>query len=978
MAITATSRINSSAVSSSQLINMSAESGTVKSSCSQVTTSVSGPRLVAVSSLSGASGPANHTAAEGKTNHVTKIIAPSTSVTASKVGVAEIKEHLSKPVSEVKELWLSKSLEKISSMSNVRSSTSNFSVSQMPLAMVKGVTQTVPANSVTSLRTVPVVTSGHPLTSISIPRVSIIGQTVMTHLGSFSCTMAPRPAVAQLVTTVSSVGIDVTSASLTSTTTTNVLPAKPTANATQQQTSIPSMLDATKHSPLKSDPTKPISVLKTSGDKLRIIGSKAPVTLLGPFDSPSKIPKVLPQMKVLQAKSVSKDGKPVIHLIPYTTPTGVSVSGGMVTVPISLSTVTSPCVKTKVPSTIPPAHEIKPDVLTSAPKPPDLTTGCMFTVSNAVSMTTSTTTAVTMETSVAATISSASEVASVVASKILPSHGDQIIVLSRGEESKKVLEKLQLAPVVDTAAYVSPGEDAVKKKETEGGMEGGQDKQSESTVKKKKKKKKRRSETSLDETGKQKRKTREDGKEEDVGVKKRKTAEENDNDSVLAKILVSNDVDQVYARYRGAGPSTSVDQRSEGEMAEGSDGSGESDSEEEVPRQLDSSCDNKSDDTDATIAGGLVESDVELSNQSMEEKAALGSIGGPGGEERATKMHIRGSGDVKRAGKVLTGSQGNEEKAATVLTEVPVNEAKDSVKLPMDKELCENSSDSAAVEESVMKIEQSAAEDSSGVEMEVHRCTQEADVHSGTQEANVLSGTQEADVHSGTQEADVHSGTQEADVHSGTQEADVHSGTQEADVHSGTQEADVHSGTQEADVHSGTQEADVHSGTQEADVHSGTQEADVHSGTQEAALSNSLLALELTKGATTESLVQTEGQQEEKGAKPGEDDAPSGCEIGDNERRIPVSNSLLALELIKGQSSVGTGEDKEGNQVESLCETSSRKRKIEEGSEGVEETGPGPSSKRAKSDEETSGVEVSQAGDRQRLVLLYACSMCIN
>ncbi|KAK3100101.1 hypothetical protein FSP39_014777 [Pinctada imbricata] len=528
----------------------------------------------------------------------------------------------------------------------------------------------------------------------TVPRVAILSSKSSTHssvqslgkkaeyIGSFKGKLVTGTAVAQLVTPITVSGIDVTSNSLTSTTTTDSLPSKPKTNATPTSTekpkaSTPCILDANKYSPLKLNPdllkpldsmkaSKPsildaskfsplkLSSLKTSdtqvstSEKLCAIGSKTtPVTLLGPFDSPSKIPKVLPHMKVLQAKSISKDGKPVIHLIPYTTPmSGASVASNIMSVPITLSSITS--VSDPKGVKIPAAHEVKPDVLPVMPRvdQPDLTTGCMFTVSNPVATTTSASTSVPMETSVGSSVTSPIE-----SEHIMPSHGDQIILLSSGEANDKIMEKLQSASKLDTEAVLTASEDCRRKGGDYSIRNEACDNEEEDSQGTKENHKVEKEDNVEEKSALKRKPVEDDDGVKSKDVKKRKTTSDEDGASMLAKILASTDAEQAYVQSRGVGVAAQMDRKegdgtkglgasdmndtTDGQNASKSVRESENESDEEVALHLD-----LSDDTDETVAGGLMESD--LSNQSLEEKKGQGQ-----GDREVSEEKVEGDGHTQ-------------------------------------------------------------------------------------------------------------------------------------------------------------------------------------------------------------------------------------------------------------------------------------------------------------------------------------------
>lgn len=265
-------------------------------------------------------------------------------------------------------------------------------------------------------------------------------------------------------------------------------------------------------------------------EKVCVLGPKSsPVTLLGPFTSPSSIPKVLPQMKIVQSSLVDKDGKPVIHLVPFT-----GTKGGK---PIPISTVlkSSPVVNVG-------AHQAGAVGLMKNPTNVYTVTDVSTTTTN-VSHTSNASTTVTQ-----CTVPAMSEK---VQGPLFPRHGDQILLVSSDEQNIKLLNKLKTCDnrkvLCDNSNKVA---EVGNKLETSNKVAEGCNKAETSN----------RVADVPDQPhveGVLKRKLELDEEEERKKVKisnteDRKGTEGNlmDSDSVLAKILLSDAVKETYSKYR--------------------------------------------------------------------------------------------------------------------------------------------------------------------------------------------------------------------------------------------------------------------------------------------------------------------------------------------------------------------------------------------------------------------------------------------
>ncbi|XP_061165328.1 uncharacterized protein LOC133174264 [Saccostrea echinata] len=366
-------------------------------------------------------------------------------------------------------------------------------------------------------------------------------------------------------------------------------------------------------------------------EKVCVLGPKSsPVTLLGPFTSPSSIPKVLPQMKIIQSSILDKDGKPVIHLVPFTGPVYGKPS------PMTSVLKSSPVVNSGT----------QAETVSGIKNPTNV-----YTLSDV--STTTTNIAHVSNASTTVTQSTVPAMSEKVQGPLLPKLGDQILLVSSDEQNLKLLNKLKACDnprndqnkrVEDTNSKVI--EDCSSTEVSKEMEEVPQQSNVESVSVKRK----------LDDEREEERKKLKTSESEDKKSTEGGTHVK-ESESVLAKILLSDAIKETYSKYRDITadvvkedtkakkeetPSSTTDKESiigskedEESKTTGSDNSGnpingdeelkdsnredkektqevESESECGSPdnrglhtgADLDSSCD-KSDESDATVVGGI-------------------------------------------------------------------------------------------------------------------------------------------------------------------------------------------------------------------------------------------------------------------------------------------------------------------------------------------------------------------------------------
>lgn len=451
------------------------------------------------------------------------------------------------------------------------------------------------------------VTTGRPVTAVSVEQraVSLIRQPLnqAPQTGVNKTTLASLQSVLQNKVVSSSASSTTAAKPLTTPSSTPALPTSTCAS----EVKVPGNNNAMQVDDLR--PPASLSIAQVQ-EKVCVLGPKSsPVTLLGPFTSPSSIPKVLPQMKIVQSSVVDKDGKPVIHLVPFT---------GAV------------CGKTLPMSTV-----IKSLPVGNAGGQQASTTGVMKNPTNVYTLsdvsTTTTNVAHISNASTTVTQSTAPAMSEKVQGPMLPQHGDQILLVSSDENNIKLLNKLKKSENIKNPSDNNIKAEESKKVEDENNAWENID-QSFVSVKRK------LDDEPVEERKKVKTSDNEDKKLADV------SSNVKDSDSVLAKILMSDAVKETYTKYRDI---KADNVRNEGEIKQGASSESnnskgkenfkgsieniektqdaESDSDCGSPdnrrsqntAELDSSCD-KSDESDATVVGGIDAEQKEAEGRKIE------------------------------------------------------------------------------------------------------------------------------------------------------------------------------------------------------------------------------------------------------------------------------------------------------------------------------------------------------------------------
>lgn len=451
------------------------------------------------------------------------------------------------------------------------------------------------------------VTTGRPVTALSVEQraVSLIRQPLnqAPQTGVNKTTLASLQSVLQNKVVSSSASSTTAAKPLTTPSSTPALPTSTCAS----EVKVPGNNNAMQVDDLR--PPASLSIAQVQ-EKVCVLGPKSsPVTLLGPFTSPSSIPKVLPQMKIVQSSVVDKDGKPVIHLVPFT---------GAV------------CGKTLPMTTV-----IKSLPVGNAGGQQASTTGVMKNPTNVYTLsdvsTTTTNVAHISNASTTVTQSTAPAMSEKVQGPMLPQHGDQILLVSSDENNIKLLNKLKKSENIKNPSDNNIKAEESKKVEDENNAWENID-QSFVSVKRK------LDDEPVEERKKVKTSDNEDKKLADV------SSNVKDSDSVLAKILMSDAVKETYTKYRDI---KADNVRNEGEIKQGASSESnnckgkenfkgsikniektqdaESDSDCGSPdnrrsqntAELDSSCD-KSDESDATVVGGIDAEQKEAEGRKIE------------------------------------------------------------------------------------------------------------------------------------------------------------------------------------------------------------------------------------------------------------------------------------------------------------------------------------------------------------------------